>query len=153
MQVSNVRRGCNIAPGAASPVGGLSVIGAVQYGTSKVFSKIVPHFDAQELCQDIRQIMRIFGKTGKEVMMVVDRSGIHRAGKLTSTLVLYEGKVQFHLLPAHYGQHLNPIEGFWRAMKDAIGVGRCCHHLSQLYQRTRQGLMAHQERPIYAFHW
>jgi hypothetical protein len=26
----------------------LSVIGAVQYGTSKVFSKIVPHFDAQE---------------------------------------------------------------------------------------------------------
>ena len=29
----------------------LSVIGAVQYGTSKVFSKIVPHFDAQELRQ------------------------------------------------------------------------------------------------------
>ena len=26
----------------------LSVIGAVQYGTSKVFYKIVPHFDAQE---------------------------------------------------------------------------------------------------------
>jgi hypothetical protein len=26
----------------------LSVMGAVQYGTSKVFSKIVPHFDAQE---------------------------------------------------------------------------------------------------------
>ena len=29
----------------------LSVIGAVQYGTSKVFYKIVPHFDAQELRQ------------------------------------------------------------------------------------------------------
>src|SRR2546422_8482528 len=27
----------------------LSVIGAVQYGTAKVFSTIVPHFDAQEL--------------------------------------------------------------------------------------------------------
>jgi ribonuclease PH len=27
----------------------LSVIGAVQYGTSHVFYKIVPHFDAQEL--------------------------------------------------------------------------------------------------------
>jgi hypothetical protein len=26
----------------------LNVIGAVQYGTSKVFSKIVPHFEAQE---------------------------------------------------------------------------------------------------------
>jgi hypothetical protein len=29
----------------------LSVLGAVQYGTAKVFSKIVPHFDAQELRQ------------------------------------------------------------------------------------------------------
>src|SRR5207244_579183 len=29
----------------------LSVIGAVQYGTSKVFYTIVPHFDAQELRQ------------------------------------------------------------------------------------------------------
>jgi hypothetical protein len=25
--------------------------------------------------------------------------------------------------------------------------------LQQLYQRTRQVLMAHQERPIYKFHW
>jgi hypothetical protein len=31
----------------------LSVIGAVQYGTSKVFYKIVPHFDAQEFRQYI----------------------------------------------------------------------------------------------------
>ena len=85
--------------------------------------------------------------------MVVDRSGIHRAGKLTSTLAHYKGKFQFHLLPAHCGHHRNPIEGFWRVMKDAIGAGRCFHHLAQLYQRTRQVLMAHQERPIYEFHW
>ena len=38
----------------------LSVIGAVQYGTSKVFSKIVPHFDAQELRQYIHQVMATF---------------------------------------------------------------------------------------------
>jgi len=131
----------------------LSVIGAVQYGTSQVFYKLVPHFDAQELRQYIHQIRRIFGKTGKEVVMVVDRSGIHRAGKLTSTLAHYKGKFQFHLLPAHCGHHRNPIEGFWRVMKDAIGAGRCFHHLAQLYQRTRQVLMAHQERPIYEFHW
>ena len=45
------------------------------------------------------------------------------------------------------------IEGFWRVMKDTIGAGRCFPALHQLYQRTRQVLMAHQERPIYAFHW
>ena len=131
----------------------LSVIGAVQYGTSKVFYKIVPHFDAQELRQYLHQIMATFSQTGKDVVMVVDRSGIHRAHKLDTTFDHYDGKLRFHLLPAHCGHHLNPIEGFWRVMKDCIGAGRCFAHLHLLYQRTRQVLMAHQERPIYAFHW
>ena len=45
------------------------------------------------------------------------------------------------------------IEGFWRVMKDTISAGRCFPDLLQLYQRTRRVLMAHQERPIYEFHW
>ena len=80
----------------------------------KVFYKIVPHFDAQELRQYIHQVMATFSKTGKEVVMVVDRSGIHRAHKLDATLEHYQGKFRFHFLPAHCGHHLNPIEGFWR---------------------------------------
>jgi transposase len=131
----------------------LSVIGAVQYGTSKVFSTMVPHFDAQELRQYMHQVLATFSTTGQEVVMVVDRSGIHRAHKLDATLDHDHGKLRFHFLPAHCGHHLNPIEGFWRVMKDAIGAGRCCANLHLLYQRTRQVLMAHQERPIYAFHW
>src|SRR5207302_6599676 len=131
----------------------LSVIGAVQYGTSKVFYKIVPHFDAQELRQYLHQVMATFSKTDKEVVMVVDRSGIHRAHKLDATLAHYHGTLRFHFLPAHCGHHLNPIEGFWRVMKGAIGPRRCFGDLGQLYKRTRQVLMAHQERPIYEFHW
>src|SRR5215813_4732868 len=131
----------------------LSVIGAVQYGTSKVFYKIVPHFDAQELRQYLHQVMATFSKTGKDVVMVVDRSGLHRAHKLDTTFDHYDGKLRFHFLPAHCGHHLNPIEGFWRVMKDASGAGRCLANLHLLYQRTRQVLMAHQERPIYAFPW
>ena len=131
----------------------LSVIGAVQYGTSKVFYKIVPHFDAQELRQYIHQVMAAFRTTGKEVVMVVDRSGIHRAHKLDATLEHYHDKFRFHFLPAHCGHHLNPIEGFWRVMKDTIGAGRCLPDLHQLYRRTRHVLMAHHERPIYEFHW
>jgi hypothetical protein len=66
----------------------LSVIGAVQYGTSKVFYKIVPHFDAQELRQYLHQVRATFRKTGQEVVMGVDRSGSHRAHKLDATLDL-----------------------------------------------------------------
>ncbi len=131
----------------------LSVIGAVQYGTSKVFYKIVPHFDTEGLRQYIHQVMALFGHTGKEVVMVADRSGIHRAKKLASTLAHWHEQFRLHLLPAHCGHHLNPIEGFWRVMKDRIGAGRCFPDLPQLYQRTRRVLMAHQARPIYEFHW
>jgi transposase len=130
----------------------LSVIGAVQYGTSKVFYKIVPHFDAQEFRQYIHQVMARFRTAEKEVVMVVDRSGIHRAQKLDATLEHYHDKFRFQFLPAHCGHHLNPIEGFWRVMKDTIGAGRCFPDLHRLYWRTRQVLMAHQERPIYEFH-
>ena len=42
---------------------------------SKVFSKIVPHFDTQDLRQYLHQIMATFSTTGKDVVMVVDRSG------------------------------------------------------------------------------
>jgi hypothetical protein len=38
-------------------------------------------------------------------------------------------------------------------MKDAIVAGRCVNDLHQLYKRTRHVLMAHQQRPIYAFNW
>jgi hypothetical protein len=88
----------------------LHVIGAVQYGTSRVIYKVVPHFDAHEYRQYIHQVMSIFGPSGKKVVMVTDRSGIHRAHKLTSTLTHYQDRFELHLLPARSGHHLNPIE-------------------------------------------
>lgn len=131
----------------------LSVIGAVQYGTAKGFSKIVPHCDAQELRQSIHHVLAPCSTTGTAVVMVVERSGIHRAHKLDATLEHYHDKCRFHGFPAHGGHHLNPIEGVWRVRKDTIGAGRCVPDLHQLSRRTRQVLMAHHERPIYAFHW
>ena len=65
----------------------------------------------------------------------------------------YRDKFRFHFLPPPCGHHRNPIAGFWRVMKDTIGAGRCFPDLLQLYQRTRHVLRAHQERPIYEFHW
>jgi transposase len=131
----------------------LTLRGAVQYGTSKVFYKLVPHFDALELRQYLHQRMATFGTTGKEVVLVVDRSGRHRAHKLTPTLERWAGRLRFHFLPAHSGHHLNPIEGFWRVLKTTVGAGRSFSTLRALYQRTRQVLGAHHVKPIYTFHW
>ena len=103
----------------------LSVLGAVQYGTSKLFYKIVPHFDAQELRQYLHQVMATFRKTGKQVVMVVDRSGIHRAHKLDTTFDHYDGKLRFHFLPAHGGHHLNPIAAISGDLLSAVISTRC----------------------------
>jgi transposase len=110
----------------------LSVIGAVQYGTSKVFYKVVPHFDTEGFRQYIHQVMALFGRTGKEVVMVADRSGIHRAHRLASTLTHGHEPLRWPLVPAPGGHHLNPLEGFWRVMKDRLGAGRCFPDLPQL---------------------
>jgi hypothetical protein len=44
--------------------------------------------------------MALFGHTGKEVVMVVDRSGIHRAHKLASTLTHWREQFRLYLLPS-----------------------------------------------------
>jgi len=91
--------------------------------------------------------------TGKEVVMVADRSGLHRAHRLASTLAHWHGRFRLDVFPAHGGRHLQPIEGFWRVLKARIGAGRCFPDLQQLSQRTRRVRMAHQARPISEFHW
>ena len=131
----------------------LSVIGAVQDGTSNVCYKSVPHCEAQELRQYLPHVRATFRQTDPAVVMVVDRSGIHRAPKLDAPFDHDHGTLRFHFFPAHCGHHLTPIAGFWRVRQDAIGAGRCFADLQRFSQRTRQVLLRPQERPIYAFHW
>ena len=97
--------------------------------------------------------MAPFSTIGTEVVMVVDRRGIPRAPKHAATLAHSHGTLRFHCFPAHWGHPLNRIEGFGRGMQDTSSAGRCFGDLPQLSQRTRRVLMAHHERPIYAFHW
>src|SRR5262249_18515719 len=95
----------------------LSVLGAVHYGTSQVCYKIVPHFDTEGFRQYIHQIMALFGHTGKEVVMVVDRSGIHRADKLASTLGHWHERFRLYFAstmwtsPQSYRRFLARAEG------------------------------------------
>jgi hypothetical protein len=84
---------------------------------------------------------------------VVERRGIQRAHTLDATLEHSHDTWRCHCFPAHGGHHLNPMEGCGRVRKDPIGAGRCVPDLQMLYRRTRHVLMAHHERPLYAFHW
>ena len=118
----------------------LSVLGAGQYGTSTVFYKVVPQFDTEGLRQYIHHIRALLGQSGKEVVMVVDRRGIHRAHKRASTLPHWQARFRLHFLPARCGPHRNPLEGFWRVRKDRSGAGRCFANLHLLEAIRKQDL-------------
>ena len=45
--------------------------------------------------------MALFGQSGQEVVMVADRSGIHRAHKLASTLTHWHEQFRLYLLGIH----------------------------------------------------
>ena len=88
-----------------------------------------------------------------EDIMVGNRSRSYQSHRIDAPLDHSQGQFHCHFLPAHCGPYLNSIAGFWRVLQDAIGAGRCFPDLHQLCQRTRQGLVAHQERPIYVLLW
>jgi len=92
-----------------------------------------------------------FSKIGKRSSWSSIAAG-PSAHKLDATLAHYHGSCA-SISYRPIVDHLNPIEGFCGVMKDTISAGRCLAIFQQLYQRTRRVLMAHQERPIYAFHW
>jgi hypothetical protein len=131
----------------------LRVMGAVQSGTSQVGDTRVPHGDAQEWRPYRQHVRATCRNTDPAVVLVVERRGLPRAQKRESPGDPDHGTLRVHFFPAHCGHHLNPMAGFWRVMQEASGAGRGFADLQRLYQRTRQVLMRHQERPIYACHW
>jgi len=131
----------------------LTLRGAVPYGTSKVFDKVVPPCDADAWRHSLHHLMAPCGPTGQAVVLVVDRRGIPRAHKGAPTLTRWAGRRRLHCLPAPSGPQRNPLEGFWRVLKRTVGAGRSFGTLRALEQRTRQVLTAHPSTPISTFHW
>jgi hypothetical protein len=131
----------------------LSVLGAVHDGTAQVCSPVVPQLATEGWRPSSHPRMALLGHTGKNGVMVVARRGLHRAPQLASTRAHWRAQCRWPGFPAPGDHPRHPMEGFWRVLKDWSGAGRCVLDLHQLYQRTRRGLMAHQEQPISAFHW
>src|SRR5262245_10037851 len=124
--------------------------GKVHFQDLRRFASLGTLAEADHLHLYTALIWHVTLKRKLRLVVVVDRKtpAKPRYIVLASTDLALDG----HKLVALYGARFQ-IEGCWRVMKDTIGAGRCFANLQELYQRTRRVLMAHQERPIYAFHW
>lgn len=88
----------------------------------------------------------------RAVVLGVERRGRHRAGQRASTLAHDAGRGPFQGFPAPCGPSLPPLAGCGGVRQEKLGAGRCLRALAPRSQRTREGLMAHHERPIDDWH-
>jgi len=131
----------------------LYVIACVHYLSSKMVFKIIPNLNVREFLQFLYQVEATFKEEKKKIVMVLDRSGIHKGKLVEKWLNKRKGAFEFYWLPPHSGHQLNPIEGFWRCTKDAVNANRTYEALYPLYRHTYTVLTKHREQPIYHFPW
>lgn len=129
------------------------VIASVVYGTNELIYSIVAHFGAREYLQYLNNLLIRLGKQGKEIVLVHDGSGIHKAEKIKKFLEKNKGRIREFKLPAHSGHRLNVMEGFWKVLKDRVNARKSYEDLHLLRDQTRQVLTQHRETPIFHFSW
>ena len=86
----------------------LSVLGAVQYGTSRIFYKIVPHFDALGACPRInvyRSLIprQLYGVGVEMDIAVVSTSTAVSTSRFIGGMTPYKGILVEHMAPDMWG--------------------------------------------------
>jgi putative transposase len=77
----------------------------------------------------------------EEVVLVMDNGSIHKSAAVQAALSLFEHRVQVVWLPP-YCSTLNPIERFWRHLKDTVCINKLFPALDQLVAAVEQALTA-----------
>lgn len=75
------------------------------------------------------------------VVWVMDNAAWHHSAATRAALSLFEERVQFIYLPA-YCSHLNPIERFWRHLKDQATANKLYLDLATLLDKIDQTVTA-----------
>lgn len=86
--------------------------------------------------------------TGR-LILVLDRASYHKSAASLAALSLFEHRVMIIWLPA-YCTELNPIERFWRYLKDLACANQLWSSLKEVIEKVEQ-VLYHQNIPDYAY--
>ena len=75
------------------------------------------------------------------VVLVLDNASFHRSGAALAALSLFEHRVGVFWLPP-YCSTLNPIERYWRHLKDRVCVNKLFPHMAHLVAAVERELSA-----------
>lgn len=114
------------------------LIGAQQWRTDQVFSQEVERKNSQTFLQFLEYLLVECFPTEK-IVLVMDNASYHRSKTVQAALSLFEPRVRVFWLPK-YCPTLNPIERFWRHLKDLACANQLDLSLESLAERVSKVL-------------
>jgi transposase len=110
------------------------LMGAYNWRTDQVFSQAVERKDSQTFIQFLEYLLVECFPTRK-IVLVMDNASYHRSKTVQAALSLFEPRVRVFWLPK-YCPTLNPIERFWRHLKDLACANKLDLTLENLADRV-----------------
>ena len=103
-------------PAFTSPNHSYHLIGAYLWAKDQVFTQAVERKNSQTFIQFLEYLLVECCPTQK-IVLVMDNASYHKSASALAALSLFEHRVMLVWLPP-YCSDLNPIERFWRHLKD-----------------------------------
>lgn len=127
-----------------SPDRRLHLIGALNWRTEAVIAQQVERKNSQTFIQFLEYLLVEQFSTQK-IVLVLDNASYHKSQASLAALSLFEPRVRVFWLPK-YCPNLNPIERFWRHLKDLACANRLDVALEPLSNRVSE-LLIYQSVP------
>lgn len=117
------------------------LMGAYNWRTDQVFSQAVERKNSQTFIQFLEYLFVQCFPT-QRIVIVMDNAAYHASKATLAALSLFEPRVRVFWLPK-YCPTLNPIERFWRHLKDLACANKLDQSLENLAHRV-SSVMNHQ---------
>ena len=106
------------------------LIGAYNWHTNQVTTQRVDRVDGEHFAAFLESLLtEVYPH--QVVLLVLDNASVHKTAAVQATLSVFEHRVQAIFLPP-YCPELNPIERFWRHLKDLVYANRLFPNLASL---------------------
>jgi len=117
-----------------SPNRSYHLIGAQDWLTDRVYTLKVERKNSQTFIQFLEYLL-VQCFPDDKVILVLDNASYHKSKATLATFSLFEPRVRVVWLPK-YSPDLNPIERFWRHLKDLAAANKLDQSLDNLAHRV-----------------
>ena len=116
----------------------MHLFGAYRFEEDSLVWKTARHKNSQEFIEFLEHLFVECYPTG-HFILVLDNASIHKSAASMAALSLFEHRVTVIWLPA-YCSELNPIERFWRYLKEQVCVNKLYPDMDELVQAVTDQL-------------